>query len=408
MKTKGRDCAGVTLVLVGLLLGGGCHAAMTGSEVSEAFSGGAPTPSTQTAGFSPIPATRVAASPVRWQLPEVHVAAPRVLFGQVDPLGTTSVGFELGGTLQRLDVEVGMTVAAGDVLARLDPDALRIERRALDARDREVAVRRTQAVRDRDRAAQLLAGQATTAQELADRESAIEALDATAAGLRAQRAELERLSRRTTLTAPVAGRVHAVLARAGTAVQPTQPVVQLVADDGYEAVLDVPEAWFATLRGVPTVEIQVGTANEAWHTVAVRAWNDPVLPMSPLPTLRVALPEDTVAWAGQRVRARVAAPSGTLLAVPATAVRGRPDAHIWVHRDGVAQQVRVTVAGRTEEHVLVSEGLQPGEQVATGDLDSLRAGLAVPLPDAASDEESATPVGAVHGAAEIAPQSEAQ
>ena len=155
---------------------------------------------------------------------------------------TYRIGPTVSGRLQKLTVEVGDSVQAGQVLGEMDPVDLDERLRAQDA-----AVRRAQAVLREVQARQQHAEvQARRYRELLDARSTSEEISATRqqdlqvanAALEAARAEAERLraehaalrAQRANLrlVAPAAGRVTARQVEPGSTVVPGQTVVELV------------------------------------------------------------------------------------------------------------------------------------------------------------------------------------
>ena len=174
---------------------------------------------------------------------ESRPVAPSLFgIGTVAARSTYRIGPTVSGRLQKLTVEVGDSVQAGQVLGEMDPVDLDERLRAQDA-----AVRRAQAVLREVQARQQHAEvQARRYRELLDARSTSEEISATRqqdlqvanAALEAARAEAERLraehaalrAQRANLrlVAPAAGRVTARQVEPGSTVVPGQTVVELV------------------------------------------------------------------------------------------------------------------------------------------------------------------------------------
>lgn len=88
------------------------------------------------------------------------------------------LAFSLGGRVMARPVEIGDRVASGQLLAGLDD--LEVENAAASARAAvtELAARRAQSERDRDRAEQLAAAKAATVEELEKTAAAVDAIRA--------------------------------------------------------------------------------------------------------------------------------------------------------------------------------------------------------------------------------------
>ncbi len=157
------------------------------------------------------------------------------------------LGFTIGGRVTARPVEVGDRVEAGEVLARLDssePTNAVLSARGAVA---ELAARRAQTERDRDRARQLFEAKATTREEVEKTSAAVEALRAAEETAAARLQEAERLLAETELRAPFAGTVTEVLLEPGEHAAAGRTVVVLSGDGGIEVEVEVPESVLASV-----------------------------------------------------------------------------------------------------------------------------------------------------------------
>ena len=162
--------------------------------------------------------------------------------GTVGVRTTYKIGPTAAGRLQRLEVQVGDAVQAGQVLGEMD--ALDLDER-LGAQDaalqraqaalQEAQARQTQAHTQATRYAQLLTAQATSEelattkqQELHIANATLAAARAEAARVRAERAAVVAQRRHLRLVAPTAGLVTARWVDPGTTVVAGQAVVEVV------------------------------------------------------------------------------------------------------------------------------------------------------------------------------------
>ena len=162
--------------------------------------------------------------------------------GTVGTRTTTKIGPTVAGRLQRLDVEVGDRVRAGQVLGQMDPldgdDRLRAQDAALQrvqASLREAQVRQTHAQTQATRYAQLLAVRSTSEelatakqQDLQVANAAVASVQAEAARVRAERAGVTTQQRHLRLISPGDGLVTQRLADPGSTVVAGQTVVEVV------------------------------------------------------------------------------------------------------------------------------------------------------------------------------------
>ncbi len=188
----------------------------------------------------PVVAHTVRVTP-RYEVDELHT-------GRVVARRSSELGFEQGGRLERVLVDDGDRVEAGDVLAQLDQRQLRAERKQRAAQLADVAAqlalarattRRTQALRASDHVSPAQLDEAVHGEQalVARRLAAQAALEATDVALALSE-----------IRAPYAGQVTARLADEGTVVAPGQAILLLIEDGVLELRLGVPPEAAAALR----------------------------------------------------------------------------------------------------------------------------------------------------------------
>ena len=197
-------------------------------------------------GYVALRAGPLAPVPVTVTSVENRAIAPALFgIGTVQARYTTLVGPTVAGRLKRLDVHVGDTVRAGQVLGEMDPVDLdaRIRSQQATVLGTQAQLRQAQTQRDfaqtqATRYTQLFAARGTTEELLATRQQdlqaaeaglqaahdAVERARADLAALQAQRGNLK-------LLAPTAGLVSARDADPGSTVVAGAPVVELIAPD---------------------------------------------------------------------------------------------------------------------------------------------------------------------------------
>lgn len=162
--------------------------------------------------------------------------------GTVAAQRTYRIGPTVSGRLQRLDVEVGESVKAGQLLGEMDPVDLDERLRAQEAAARraqaslqEAQARQQHALVQAQRYRDLLAARSTSEelatarqQDLLVATAALEAARAEAERLGAEQAALRAQRASLRLLAPAAGRVTARLVEPGSTVVPGQTVVEVV------------------------------------------------------------------------------------------------------------------------------------------------------------------------------------
>jgi membrane fusion protein, multidrug efflux system len=305
------------------------------------------------------------------QVAEVRLApaaaAASAFTGTVRARREVEVGFRASGRVVERLVEVGERVAAGQVLARLDPADLALALRAAEADLAAAEAQARQAANDAARSRALLAAGHVAAafddQRQASARAAAERVASARAGLDLARNRLAY----ATLRAPSAGVVTALLAEAGQVLPEGQPLLRLADPAERELLVRVPESALATLREAAAAE----AAFWARPGVAVPAALREVAPQADA-TLRTyaarfALPEapDWVAlgMTGTVRLARAAAePVATL---PRAALHDRgAGPMVWrVAATGRLEPVPVQVRALADQTVQVAGALREGERV---------------------------------------------
>ena len=162
----------------------------------------------------------------------------------------TELGFRTGGKVIERLAEVGDSVKAGQVLARLDPADYQLAVKAAADQMQAASVDAQQAASDEARFRRLLADGSVAA---ADHERQKARADAAAARLDQASRQLELARNReayATLVAPYAGVVTTLRFERGQVVTEGQPVLSLARDGEREIVADLPEDWVGRARNL--------------------------------------------------------------------------------------------------------------------------------------------------------------
>ena len=170
------------------------------------------------------------------------VAVPLTVYtGEVRARHETDLSFRVGGKLVARLVEVGDRVRPGQLLARLDPQDLRLSAEA--ARDQLVAAEaeRSLARAELERARQLLAKKFVSEAVLDSRVTAVDAAEARVRQARAQSELSSNQAAYSTLRAEQPAVVLAVLADRGEVVGAGQAVLRTAHETEREVLIHVPE-----------------------------------------------------------------------------------------------------------------------------------------------------------------------
>lgn len=156
------------------------------------------------------------------ELPETFT-----LPGVIEPNRVVDVSAEVAGRIERIPLEEGRDVRAGDLLIQLDTDLLQPEFDRAEAQFKRDQI-------EFERMSELVKQEATATRDLDD---AINKRAISRADLEEIRARLER----TRILAPIDGVLNDLLVETGEYIQPGGPVARLVDNSRVKATMEVPE-----------------------------------------------------------------------------------------------------------------------------------------------------------------------
>ncbi|MBR9824889.1 MAG: efflux RND transporter periplasmic adaptor subunit [Alphaproteobacteria bacterium] len=198
-----------------------------------------------------ISAWRADATLLQSETPPLPVAALSVVYeddaqidesypGLISARRESALGFQQGGRIDRLAVDVGDRVVAGEVLGELDTRAVRAQVAAADAQTAEAAAQTALARETETRQASLLERGHISQQRFDEAATATAAAaarqNAARASADAMRVQLDLMA----IEAPYDGVVTARLADEGSIAAPGQPIFQLVESDALEIRVGLP------------------------------------------------------------------------------------------------------------------------------------------------------------------------
>ena len=302
--------------------------------------------------------------------------------------------FQLSGTLTERKVELGQTVQAGDVLARIYSPALEPARDSASARLDELTTNYQQSQREWQRASSLSERGVLSEQALEQIAARRDGLRASVATARASLAEASKMLEENTLKAPFAGRVEALLVEQNEFVAAGQPVMRISSPKGREVEVRVPVYlldYVSLGASLPVWSVQdrsqgpvLGSVVEIAQAGAIRGELQPLLVNLPANTLNAGVPVEvgitpqTIAALTvpllaviRDVNAATSLSSNTssntslsLLSSPNASAGTNSSTSVFLVRDGVARRTPVTVLRILGERVAIySESLVAGDQV---------------------------------------------
>jgi RND family efflux transporter MFP subunit len=284
--------------------------------------------------------------------------------GQIDARTSVAVHAAVTGTVVALLVDEGSVVAAGDVLARIDPAQQEASVRQAQAALQEGIVAQTQAGTVYGRARELGANVAD-----AVREDARNALDRAAQEVDRLRAMLDQatiLLDRYTVRAPQAGTVMERHFDPGQLVDPSVALFVLADLTDLIVRTDVDEAFATQITpGLPVILQLVGSSETQTGTVSF------VSPRVDAATgglaIRIDFDAPVNAPVGLTVTANiiVAEEDAAMTAPRSAIVATATGSSVFLAVDGVARATPVTVIDWPSDRLIVTEGLTAGDVLIT-------------------------------------------
>jgi multidrug efflux system membrane fusion protein len=307
--------------------------------------------------------------------------------GEVRARHEISLAFRVGGKVVARAVDVGDRVAAGQVLARLDPADLALSSSGAEANLAAAAAERAYAQADVLRYRDLRAQQFVSAALLDAKETALKAAEEKYQALAAQTGLAHNQRGYAELRADAAGVVSAVLAEAGQVVAAGQPVVKVAKSGEKEVLVAVPENRVAELGRAGEVAVTLWAEPDKHYRGRLREMAPQADPVTRTYAAKVSiLNADDDVRLGQTARVLLKnAAGGARILIPLGSVfqQGQQPA-VWLigEKDSRSQLSRVhlrpiQVAAWREDGVAVEGVLAEGERIVAAGAHKLVEGEAV-------------------------------
>jgi len=322
---------------------------------------------------------------------------------EVRPRVESSLGFRVAGKITRREVEVGQRVRAGQLIAQVDPQDLKL---AADAARAQVAAAKTNrdlAAADFKRYKDLRDQNFIGAADLDRRESTLKAAQAQLDQAQAQLAAQGNQAAYASLVADVSGVVTAVLAETGQVVTAGSPIVRIAQDGPRDAVFSVPEDKVTAVHPGSSVAIRrwaqdgAGSATLSGTVREVAAIADPATRTY---QIKVTLNGTEMPPLGSTlyVQPQSLEHSGTLaIKLPTSALKqdGQVSA-VWV-LDKASMTIHsqpVLIATADVNDAVIAAGLKPGDLVVSAGVHVLSPGQKVTIYQEKAPEAAAEPASA--------------
>lgn len=269
------------------------------------------------------------------------------------------------GEIKRIDVRSGDRVTKGQELFALDPEeaqlALEIAKRKLE--DAERALERNQQLRHRG-----VNSAATVEDANSLHRQALLAL-----------AQAERALRNVTVVAPFSGIVGIMKLEAGDRVTAGTHIVSL--DDRSQLIVEfpVPERYIPRLKKGGELTVRTPSYRDRTFTGTIETIDSRIDARSRSVMVRASISnaEDELR-PGMSFAIEIQLPGKQFPSIPELALQWRAgSSYVWVIKDQLAQQVRVSLVRRQNQTILVSGTLSAGDLVVVEGVQRLRPGRRV-------------------------------
>lgn len=315
---------------------------------------------------------------------DVTVAFPGEVRARLEP----ELAFRLAGKVTERLVDVGAKVSTDQVLARLDPEDVRLHLDAMQAQVSAAQANLQLVQAERERYKKLLDRQLLSRSHY---DTAENQFKAGVARLRQAQAELEAAKNQanyTELRAPYFGVIMQAQVEAGQVVAAGQTVFVLAVDGQREVAINLPEHSVENFKVGQAVEVSLWSQSDRRFAGEIREISPSADSRSRTYAARVAFSTATVAAElGQSARVYMHASTGSDYAVPLSAVTAEADQpYVWVV-DTTTSQVHkrnVQLGAFGQEQVPVVEGLQGDEWVVVAGVHLLQEGQEVRAVDRAN------------------------
>ena len=361
MTTKGRAAA--VAIVVALLAAGAFFAGRASGDDKKPAEGtaqnGAPKPA-EKAGSAPRPALTVTATQAQEAQWPVSVPAN----GSIAAWQEAIVGAEIGG-LRLVDVPAGVgdRVKKGQVLARLQSETTAAEVAATRANLAEARALQAEAHANAERARQLQATGAISAQQIQQYVTGEQTAKARVDALRARLAADELRLTHTRIVAPDDGVISLRVATVGAVVQPGQELFRLIRQHRLEWRGELPADPLAKLK--PGMASRITLAGGEQVPGKVRMVAPTVDPQTRNGLVYVDLAQPGAAKAGMFARGEFDIGTARGLTLPQSAVLLREGfAYVFaLQPDGRVRELKVTTGRRQGDRIEITGGLDPKARV---------------------------------------------
>jgi membrane fusion protein, multidrug efflux system len=307
--------------------------------------------------------------------------------GEVKARTESRLGFRVGGKITSRPAALGQSVKAGQVLARLDPQDLKLGEEAAAAALTAARANLELASADYGRFKELLDKGFISSAELERRDTALRSARAQFDQAKAQASAQGNQAGYAVLVADANGVITGIDAEPGMVVAAGAPVLRLAHDGARDVVFAVPEDRVGAIKALAgksgAFKIRLWGGNEQTHSATIREIAAAADPLTRTFQVKADVGHVRALRLGQTATVIADLPRAAgVIKLPLSALREEQGkSAVWVF-DDVTSTVSlhpVQVAGADGNEVVIAGGLVPGQTVVTAGVHVLTAGQKVRL-----------------------------
>ncbi|GAB3090499.1 efflux RND transporter periplasmic adaptor subunit [Lysobacter terrae] len=307
--------------------------------------------------------------------------------GEIRARHEASLGFLVGGRIQRRMVEVGDHVAVGQPLFQIDPTDTALNANASRTQVESTRVQYIKAQNDYQRYAELGRSQFVSKSQVEQMRLAMETARESLRAAQATYGVTANQSSYTTLRASTSGVVTSITAEAGNVVAAGQVVVKIAERGEREVVISIPEARVDELRNARGLSVELWAMPGRSYTGRLRELAPDTDAVTRTYSARISIvnADDKIGLGMTGKLLVFLSGDERLRRLPLTSLYdldGQPKVWVVDAKTSRVQLRNVVVAQAQRDTVLISRGLRDGELIVTAGTNLLHAGQKVRPVDA--------------------------
>jgi multidrug efflux system membrane fusion protein len=294
--------------------------------------------------------------------------------GTVQPIASLQIKARIDSQVATVHVREGAAVKEGDLLFTLDDRALKAQLAQIEAQILRTKAQLEQAIRDRDRAHDLMRRNVGTEVARDNAITNVKAVEAQLASDEASRTNLQTQLSYTKITAPVTGRIGSIAAKAGASVRSADVAAMATINqlNPIYIAFAVPQATFYEMRAQlgdnpQNIKVEATAGNQTASGAIAFVENQVDLATGTVTAKALMNNGSEQLWPGSFVPVKVTlGTQSDAVVIPTVALQvGQNGPYVFTARDGKAEVVNVTVARTVGDMAVLASGLSGGEDVIT-------------------------------------------